>query len=87
MAEYMPKYYKKLKLENKKVLNPSEDRLSELTTKQIDRLIEMEKIKSLLNDNKKGIRPTHINFIEDGRNRHPNVYQPNFLAKINRIAI
>lgn len=38
-AEYLPKYHKKLKLSNKKVLDPSEDRLSELTTKQIDRLI------------------------------------------------
>jgi hypothetical protein len=27
-AEYLPKYYKKLKLSNKKVLEPSEDRLS-----------------------------------------------------------
>ncbi len=47
----------------------------------------MEKIKSLLNDNKKGIRPTHINFVENNQNKHPNVYQPNFMAKINRIAV
>lgn len=40
-AEYLPKYYRKLKLSNKKVMSPSEDRLTELTTKQIDRLIEM----------------------------------------------
>ena len=43
---------------------PSEDRLSELTTKQIDRLIEMEKIKTLLKNNKRGVKPIHINFHE-----------------------
>lgn len=85
--EYLPKYRKKLNLERKAILPPSEDRLSELTIKQIDRLIEMEKIKDLLHDNKKGIRPTHICSLEKYAHRHPNVYQPNFLAKINRIAL
>lgn len=41
IAQYMPKFQKKLKLSNKKVLSASQDRLSQLTTKQIDRLIEM----------------------------------------------
>ena len=47
----------------------------------------MEKIKDLLHDNKKGIKPTHICSLDKYTDRHPNVYQPNFLAKINRIAM
>jgi hypothetical protein len=38
---------------DQKHVNPScEDRLSELTTGQIDRIIDMEKIRTLLNDKK-----------------------------------
>lgn len=87
MKEYIPKYREKLNLGDKQILEPSEDRLSELTTKQIDRLIEMEKIKNLLSTNKKGLKPTYIQYKDWKPNQHPNVYQPNFIAKINKIAL
>lgn len=39
---------------DQKTIRPScEDRLSELTTSQIDRIIDMEKIRSFLNSRKK----------------------------------
>ena len=47
----------------------------------------MEKIKSLLKNNKRGIRPIHIKIDDSSSNKHSNVYQSNFLAKINRIAL
>ena len=45
---YLPHYVKKMKYSNKKIMHPSEDRLAELTTQQIDRIIHIEKIKEHL---------------------------------------
>lgn len=73
---------------DQKVIRPScEDRLSELTTSQIDRIIDMEKIKSVLHDKKKKAKETYFTFTPKNINTHANVYQANFLAKINQIAI
>ena len=47
----------------------------------------MEKIKNLLSTNKKGLKPTYIQYKDWKPNQHPNVYQPNFIAKINKIAL
>ena len=46
----------------------------------------MEKIKCLLHNRKNKIKPVHINHTSSSL-KHSNVYQPNFLAKINRIAL
>ncbi len=51
-SKYIPEYWRKLSLDQKTISPCCEDRLSELTTKQIDRIIDMEKIKNILNDNK-----------------------------------
>lgn len=73
---------------DQKTIHPScEDRLSELTTRQIDRIIDMEKIRSVLNDKKAKISETFFNFEEKDKRKHSNIFQANFLAKINQIAI
>jgi hypothetical protein len=50
----LPKYWRKLKLDQKTIKPNEEDRLCQLTTKQIDRIIDMEKIKHVLNGKKEG---------------------------------
>jgi hypothetical protein len=52
--EYLPKYWRKLKMDQKVIKPNEEDRLSKLTVKQIDRIIDMEKIKYALKDKKNG---------------------------------
>lgn len=85
--EHLPRYWAKLGMDQK-VIGPScEDRLSELTTSQIDRIIDMEKIRSVLNDKKRKAKETYFSFTPKNSNSHANVYQANFLAKINQIAI
>lgn len=43
-------------MDRKKIVPSREDRLSRLTTKQIDRIIDMEKIRSLLYDKKRRVK-------------------------------
>lgn len=85
--EYLPIYWKKIGMDQKKVSPSCEDRLSELTTGQIDRIIDMEKIRSLLYDKKQKSKELYFEYDANLPNTHPNVYQANFLAKINSIAI
>ena len=73
---------------DQKRIGPScEDRLSELTTNQIDRIIDMQKIRSVLNDKKRKEKEIFFQFKTSNPNRHPHIYEANFLAKINAIAI
>jgi hypothetical protein len=51
--EYLPRYWELMHMDQKRVGPSCEDRLSELTTSQIDRIIDMEKIRSILYDKKK----------------------------------
>ncbi len=69
------------------ILESGEDRLSELTTGQIDRIIDMEKIKSLLYDRKRKVQEAYFDYDQTNPSAHQNIYQANFLAKINEIAI
>jgi hypothetical protein len=70
-------------MDQKVILDSGEDRLSELTTGQIDRIIDMEKIKSLLYDRKRKVQDAYFEFDEANPCVHQNIYQANFLAKIN----
>lgn len=81
--EYIPYYWEKCRMNQKVILASGEDRLSELTTGQIDRIIDMEKIKSLLYDRKRKVKDAYFHFDDHNPNMHPNVYQANFLARIN----
>ena len=48
----------------------------------------MEKIRALLYDKKQKVPENYFDGSEEGSlNRHNNVYQANFLAKVNDIAI
>jgi hypothetical protein len=85
--EYLPEYWEKFGLDQKHIVPSCEDRLSELTTRQIDRIIDMERIQSCLYEKKRKTEEVHFQFVRDAPNLHPNVYQANFLAKINAIAI
>lgn len=85
--QYLPQYWEKCRMDQKRI-NPScEDRLSELTTGQIDRIIDMEKIRTLLNDKKLKAQEVFFDYDSSSPNKHPHVYEANFLAKINAIAI
>jgi hypothetical protein len=70
-------------MNQKVILDSGEDRLSELTTGQIDRIIDMEKIKSLLYDRKRKVKDAYFEFDDKNPNLHSNIYQANFLARIN----
>ena len=73
---------------DQKIIKPNEeDRLSKLTIKQIDRIIDMEKIKYVLSGKKRGHQELYLDKYVAGENKHPNVYRANFLSKINKIAI
>jgi hypothetical protein len=85
--EYIPYYWEKCRMNQKVILESGEDRLSELTTGQIDRIIDMEKIKSLLYDRKRKVQDAYFHFDDANPALHQNVYQANFLARINEIAI
>ncbi len=85
--EYVPKYWKRFKMDQKHIVPSSEDRLSELRTKQIDRIIDMQKIRSLLYDKKRKVDDKYFEYDQKNPNQHSNVYQANFLARINEIAI
>ena len=80
-------------MDQKKIVPNREDRLSQLTTKQIDRIIDNEKIKGLLYDRKRNIQDKYIDtdssktHSKDRNEKHNNVYQANFLARVNEIAI
>lgn len=85
--QYLPQYWEKCRMDQKRI-NPScEDRLSELTTGQIDRIIDMEKIRTLLNDKKLRAKEVFFEYDPARPDKHPHVYEANFLAKINAIAI
>lgn len=73
-------------MDQKRISPSCEDRLSELTTGQIDRIIDMERIRTLLHDKKRKAQEVFIEY-QARPNSHPHVYQANFLAKINAIAI
>ncbi|MFM7857032.1 MAG: hypothetical protein ACKO96_35190, partial [Flammeovirgaceae bacterium] len=64
-----------------------EDRLSQLTTKQIDRIIDMQRIRCQLYNKKRKLNDQYINFEPTNPNHHSNIYQANFLATVNEIAI
>lgn len=85
--EYLPEYWQKFGLDQKHIVPSCEDRLSELTTRQIDRIIDMERIQSSLYEKKRRTEEVHFQFVRERPDLHPNVYQANFLAKINAIAI
>jgi hypothetical protein len=85
--KYLPVYWQRCRMDQKKITPSREDRLSQLTTTQIDRIIDMEKIRGLLYDKKRRIRDTYFEYDQADPNAHSNVYQANFLAKINDIAI
>jgi hypothetical protein len=85
--QYLPHYWRKCGMDQKAVRASGEDRLSELTTGQIDRIIDMEKIKSLLYDRKRRVQEAYFHFDDSHPNLHQNIYQANFLAKVNQIAI
>jgi len=74
-------------MDQKHIIPSCEDRLSELTTQQIDRIIDMEKIKSVLYDKKNDTKEIYFEYDSDNPNIHPNVFQANFIAKINALAI
>jgi hypothetical protein len=48
----MGHFWTKCGMDQKRISPSCEDRLSELTTGQIDRIIDMERIRTLLNDKK-----------------------------------
>ena len=85
--EVIPKYWRQLQMDQKRISPSCEDRLSELTTNQIDRIIDMEKIQSSLQAKKKKEEEVFFTFKPKNQNSHPNTYQACFLAKINQIAI
>lgn len=58
--ELLPKYWRRFKMDQKQITASCEDRLSELTTSQIDRIIAMEKIRSLLYDKKKKVEDVYF---------------------------
>ena len=74
-------------MDQKRISPSSEDRLSQLTTTQIDRLIDLQKIHTSLSNKKKKMKQQFFNFKPKTMNSHPNTYQACFLAKINQIAI
>ena len=74
-------------MDQKNIIPSKEDRLSQLTTTQIDRIIDMEKIRSLLYDKKRKISDKYFEYEDGNPNTHSNVYQANFIAKINQIAL
>jgi hypothetical protein len=49
-------------MDQKTILPSKEDRLSQLTTKQIDRIIDMQKIRSLLYNKKRKLNDQFIQF-------------------------
>lgn len=72
--EYLPQYWEKCRMDQKHI-NPScEDRLSELTTGQIDRIIDMEKIRTLLNDKKLKAKDVYFEYDTTKPNTHPHIY-------------
>jgi hypothetical protein len=73
-------------MDQKRISPSCEDRLSELTTGQIDRIIDMERIRTILHDKKRKKEEVYFNY-QQQPHTHPNVYEANFLAKINAIAI
>lgn len=85
--QYLPKYWKKCRMDQKKISESREDRLSQLTTTQIDRIIDMEKIRSLLYDKKRKIKDKYFQYDQLDSTTHSNIYQANFLSRINEIAI
>lgn len=71
-------------MDQKSIVASKEDRLSKLTTKQIDRIIDMEKIKSLLYDKKRKVKEQYFAYNQlNNPNVHSNIYKANFLAKVN----
>ena len=74
-------------MDQKHIVPSKQDRLSQLTTTQIDRIIDMEKIRSLLYDKKRKISDKYFEYDQSNTNVHSNVYQANFLARINEIAL
>jgi len=70
-------------MDQKTILPSKEDRLSQLTTKQIDRIIDMQKIRSLLYNKKRKLNDHFITFEPKKANFHTNIYQANFLATVN----
>jgi len=74
-------------MDQKKIIPSCEDRLSELTTSQIDRIIDNEKLQNLLYSKKNKIPPIEFAHDKSNPNTHVNIYQANFLAKINELAI
>ena len=74
-------------MDQKKISESREDRLSQLTTTQIDRIIDMEKIRSLLYDKKRKIKDKYFYYDQLDSTTHSNIYQANFLSRINEIAI
>lgn len=85
--EYLRQYWQKCRMDQKRISPSCEDRLSELTTGQIDRIIDMERIRTLLNDKKLKAREVTFEYDCSRADQHPHVYEANFLAKINAIAI
>ena len=74
-------------MDQKRIIPSCEDRLSELTTTQIDMIIDNEKMQNLLYSNKQKIPPISFHHDKSKPNTHSNIYQANFIAKINEIAI
>ena len=60
--ELIPQYWNKFKMDQKIILPSKEDRLSQLTTKQIDRIIDMQKIRSLLYNKKRKLNDQYVQF-------------------------
>ena len=60
---------------DQKHIKPScEDRLSELTTGQIDRIIDMEKIRTLLYDKKVKAKEVFFQYDSAIPDTHPHIY-------------
>jgi hypothetical protein len=73
--EYLPKYWELMHMDQKQVGPSCEDRLSELTTNQIDRIIDMEKIRCILNDKKQKKKETFYELTTNKTpNRHSHIY-------------
>ena len=71
----------------KKVLPGKEDRLSRLNLTQIDNLINMERIRHKLADKKKHHKEIFIERNQFKQDQHTNIYEAQFLARINNVAI
>ena len=62
-------------MDQKKIVPNKEDRLSKLSTQQIDRIIDMEKIRSLLYDKKRKVKERYFEYQQKDPNTHSNVYR------------